>query len=200
VRTFRPLEANPSLIIDDIKPDGTAAVFFLPQHVRAERAIDACLIAFIGLRVRPEPGDDLGIEPKRQLLLDGPIEQAAFGVGPVENLRRVRCIDGFVRQGRERFQLLPLHARQRFRSSLLHRAFLIYSGRFPATDDAADRLVAQGFGFRPSMNHEQQYRPDKPDGVQDRPNLTNSKRAFETMWTIDTNDTMEVSCQIRLSS
>jgi hypothetical protein len=54
----------------DIKPDGTAAAFFfLPQHVRAERAIDACLIAFIGLRVRPEPGDDIGIEPKRQLLI-----------------------------------------------------------------------------------------------------------------------------------
>jgi hypothetical protein len=36
-----------------------------------------------------EPGDDIGIEPEGQLLLEGSIEKAALGPGPVEEFRRV---------------------------------------------------------------------------------------------------------------
>jgi hypothetical protein len=54
-------------------PMGLPPLFCLPLYVFAERAIDAGLIAFLGLRVGLEPGDDVGIDAKRQLLLDGPI-------------------------------------------------------------------------------------------------------------------------------
>jgi hypothetical protein len=40
----------------------------------------------IGGRVALEPGHDVGIESEGQLLLDRPIEEAALGVGPVEEL------------------------------------------------------------------------------------------------------------------
>src|SRR5205807_10454600 len=60
-------------------------------------------------------------EPKRQLLLDRPIEQAAPGAGPVEELRRVRGVDGLFAQRRQRRQLGPLLRRQPPGSSLLHR-------------------------------------------------------------------------------
>src|SRR5216683_1397815 len=61
----------------------------LTLHVLAQRPIDTCLIAFIGFRVALEPGDDIGVEAKRQLLLDRSIEQPALRAGPVEYLRRV---------------------------------------------------------------------------------------------------------------
>ena len=66
-----------------------------------------------------EPGHDIGIEPKGQLLLDGPIEEAALGAGPVEKLRRVRGIDGIIAERRQRLQFCPLLRRQPLRSSLL---------------------------------------------------------------------------------
>jgi hypothetical protein len=81
----------------------------LPLHVFAQRSIDPCLIALIGCRVALEPGNDIGIEAERQLLLDGSIEKAALGPGPVKELRRIRCIDGVIGERRERLQLrLPL--------------------------------------------------------------------------------------------
>jgi hypothetical protein len=50
-----------------------------------------------------EPSKDIGVEPKRQLLLDGSIEKATLGAGPIEELRRIRCIDGIIGARRERF-------------------------------------------------------------------------------------------------
>jgi hypothetical protein len=47
--------------------------------VLAQRAIDARLVPLIGSRLALEPGHDVGIEPEGQLLLDGPIEEAAPG-------------------------------------------------------------------------------------------------------------------------
>ena len=77
-----------------------AAAIRLPLNVLAQ------LRLIIRFRVGLEPGDDVGVEVKRELLLDGPIRQAAFGVGPVENLRRVRRVDGLVGHGCRRLQLL----------------------------------------------------------------------------------------------
>src|SRR5947208_2648162 len=43
--------------------------------------------------------------------------------------------------------------------------FPFAGGGLASADDAADRLAFFGFGFRPSVNHKQQNRPDKSDGV-----------------------------------
>jgi len=43
-----------------------------------------------------EPGYDVGIQPKGQLLRDRPIEKAALDAGPIEKLRRVGCINGII--------------------------------------------------------------------------------------------------------
>src|SRR5438132_683252 len=73
-----------------------AALACLALHVLAQRPIDACLIAFIGFRVALEPGDDVGVEAKCQLLLDGSIEQPTFRAGPIEEFRRVRRVNGAI--------------------------------------------------------------------------------------------------------
>jgi len=36
-------------------------------------------------------------------------------------------------------------------------------GGFPRTDDAANRLIAFEFGFRPRVNDEEQSRPNEPN-------------------------------------
>ena len=74
----------------------SAAPSHLPLHVLTQRSINARLIPLVGSRVALEPGHDIGTEAKRQLLLDGPIEEAALGAGPVEEFRRVRGVDGLV--------------------------------------------------------------------------------------------------------
>lgn len=61
----------------------------LSLHVLAQRSIDTCLIALIGGRMILEPGDHVGVDAKCQLLLDGPIEEATLGTGPVGELGRV---------------------------------------------------------------------------------------------------------------
>ena len=68
---------------------GSPSSACLPLHVLTQRPIDACLISLIGRRVAFEPGYDIGIEAKGQLLFDGSIEEAASGAGPVEKLRHV---------------------------------------------------------------------------------------------------------------
>jgi hypothetical protein len=73
----------------------------LPLHVLAQCSIDTCLITLIGRRVTLEPGDHIGVQAERQLLLDGPIEQATLGAGPVEKFRRVRRVDSAIGQGRK---------------------------------------------------------------------------------------------------
>src|SRR4051812_45576834 len=93
----------------------------LTLHVLAQRPIDACLIAFIGLRVALEPGDDIGVEAKCQLLLDGSIEQPALRAGPIEEFRSARRIDGAIGQRRQQPQFRRLLACQPLGSFLLHR-------------------------------------------------------------------------------
>jgi len=44
------------------------------------------LKALIGRGMFLEPGDHVGVEAERDLPLDGPVEQAAFGAGPVQDL------------------------------------------------------------------------------------------------------------------
>jgi hypothetical protein len=58
-------------------------------HVFTQGLIDACLITLAGCCVILEPGDDVGIEAKRELLFDGPIKEAAFRAGPIEEFRSV---------------------------------------------------------------------------------------------------------------
>jgi len=131
----------------------------LPLHVLAQRPIDACLIAFIGCRVALEPGDDIGVEAKCQLLLDGPIEEAALGVGPIEEFRRVRRIDGAIGRAASDFSSASCSRVNRLEVPSHRLSFR--GGGLPGADDAADRLACFGFGFRPSVNHQQQHRPNK---------------------------------------
>ena len=47
-------------------------------HIFTQSAIDTCLIALAIGRMALEPGDHVGINPQRELLLDGPKKQAAL--------------------------------------------------------------------------------------------------------------------------
>src|SRR4051812_46203898 len=60
-------------------PARSPTSFRLPLYILAQRSIDACLVALADLRLLLEPGDDIGVEAQRQLLLDGPVEEATFG-------------------------------------------------------------------------------------------------------------------------
>ncbi len=46
------------------------------------------------------------------MLLDGAVEHAALGGGPIQKLGRVRCVDGFVGERGERLQLRELFVRR----------------------------------------------------------------------------------------
>jgi hypothetical protein len=83
----------------------------LPLHVLAQRPIDACLIALAGFRVALEPGDDIGVEPKCQLLFDRSIEDPTLGARPVEEFRGVRRINSAIGQRNQRLQFRPLLTR-----------------------------------------------------------------------------------------
>jgi len=102
----------------------------LPLHVLAQRPINACLVALTGFRVAFEPGDDIGVEPKCQLLFDGSIEDPTLGAGPVEEFRRVRRINSAIGQRSQRLQFRQLLTRQPLRSFPLHR--LSFRGRWPS--------------------------------------------------------------------
>jgi len=47
-----------------------------------------------------EPSHEIGIEPKGELLLDRSIEKAALGTGPIEEFRRIRCVNGVIAECR----------------------------------------------------------------------------------------------------
>jgi hypothetical protein len=129
--------------------------------VLAQHAIDARLVPLIGSRLALEPGRDIGIEPEGQLLLDGPIEEAA----PDES-RSSRACEVSISSSRR--VVRDFNSARCSRVSRLEAAFFIClpfaCGRLAGADDAADRLALVGL-FRPSMNHKQQRRPDKPNGV-----------------------------------
>ena len=80
------------------------------SNILAQRTIDTRLITLTGRGVFLEPGNYIGVDTERQLLLDRPIEKTPFRTGPVEKLGRVRGIDSMVREGSESFQLGQLLA------------------------------------------------------------------------------------------
>ena len=69
-------------------------------HVFTQCPINVRLIALRGCGVVPEPRDHVGVEAKRELLFQGPIEEATFGARPVAEFGRIRRIDLAVRQDR----------------------------------------------------------------------------------------------------
>src|SRR5262245_56680323 len=92
-----PANTAKSFPYHECKAKPSIGEFGLPAPGRPPQCpIDACLIALTCRRVALEPGHDVGIQPKGQLLLDRPIEEAALGAGPIEKLRRVGCIDDII--------------------------------------------------------------------------------------------------------
>ena len=69
-----------------------------PLDVLAERSIDVRLVSLAVTSTGLEPGDDVRVDPQRNLLLYRPVEDPAPGVGPVENLRGVGRVDLVFRQ------------------------------------------------------------------------------------------------------
>ena len=68
------------------------------MDVIAECPIDVCLVSATVTGMGLEPGDDVCVEPQRDLLFNGPVEDAAPGVRPVEDLRSVARVDLIVGQ------------------------------------------------------------------------------------------------------
>jgi hypothetical protein len=138
-RIFIASRTSGRCVISRPRPPALAC---LTLHVLAQRPIDACLIAFIGFRVALEPGDDIGVEAKCQLLLDGPIEQPTLGAGPVEQFRRVRGVNGAIGQRPQRLQFRQLLTRLEVSFFI---GFPFVGGGLSRADDAADRLACFGF-------------------------------------------------------
>ena len=78
-----------------------------PLDVLAERSIDVRLVSPAVTSTGLEPGDDVRVDPQRNLLLYGPVEDPAPGVGPVENLRGAGRVDLVLRQSLQRPYLAP---------------------------------------------------------------------------------------------
>ena len=70
----------------------------------------AATITSVGL----EPGDDVRVDPQRNLLLHRPVEDSAPGIGPVKNLQGIGRVDLVVGQSLQRLnlRLCQYHAHQ----------------------------------------------------------------------------------------
>ena len=86
----------------------------------AEHTIDLRLVSPAVAITGLEPGDDIRVQPQRNLLLHRPIEDPAPRIGPVENLRRVGGIDLVLRQCLERPYLL-LNVRRQLSNVLVYK-------------------------------------------------------------------------------
>ena len=63
-----------------------------------EGPIDVRLVAATITSVGLEPGNDVRVEPQRNLLRHRPVENSAPGIGPIENLRGIGRVDLVVGQ------------------------------------------------------------------------------------------------------
>ena len=82
------------------------------RHIFTQGAIDACLIALAVRRMVLEPRDQVGVDPQRELLLDGPKKHAAPRTAPVADFRHVPRIDVVVWQRRQGLNLGMLRGRE----------------------------------------------------------------------------------------
>ena len=72
----------------------------------AKGYIDVRLVPATADSLGFEPSYDVCVQPQRNLLFYRPVEDSAPGVGPVENLRCIGCVDLVVRQTLQRLYLL----------------------------------------------------------------------------------------------
>ncbi len=68
-----------------------------------ERSVDVRLVSVAVTSMGLEPGDDVRVEPQRNLLFDRPVEDTTPSVGPVENLRGFGCVNLIVGQSPNTF-------------------------------------------------------------------------------------------------
>src|SRR5262245_51311973 len=92
----------------------------LPFHVLPQGVIDPGLIALSAASATLEPGNDVGVDSERELLLHWPEEQAALRPGPIDDLGDIARIDLSIRQRRKRRKLGVILSAQRLRTALLH--------------------------------------------------------------------------------
>ena len=78
----------------------------LVLDVFSEGYVDVRLVSATAAGLGLEPGYDVRIEPQRNLLLYRAVEDSSPGVGPVQNLRSIGCIDLMVSQSLQRLYLL----------------------------------------------------------------------------------------------
>jgi hypothetical protein len=93
-----------------------------------------------------EPGDHIGVQAERQLLLDGPIEQATLGAGPVEKLRRVRRVDGAIGQAASDFSSASCSRVNRLEAPFFI-GFPFVRGGLAGTDDAEIGIAWKAIGW-----------------------------------------------------
>ncbi len=77
----------------------------LPLDMLTECSFDVRLVAATIAGSGLEPGDDVRVDPQRNLLLHRPVEDSAPGVGPIENLRNIGRVDLVVGQSLQRLNL-----------------------------------------------------------------------------------------------
>ena len=106
--------------------------------------VDARLIALAMRRMTLEPRDHVGINPQRELLLDGPKKQAAPCAAPIADFRYVSRIDMIVRQRCQGLALLT--ARRMSVTRLIVRFMSLWRANACASLDA--RRLRAGRFFR----------------------------------------------------
>jgi hypothetical protein len=67
-------------------------------HGPPQVAVDSRLVS---LALSLHPGENIGINPNRQRLLDGPIELSHDGVAPIRLFRNIRKINVFIYRAEE---------------------------------------------------------------------------------------------------
>jgi len=124
----------------------------------AECSIDVCLVAATITSVRLEPGDDVRVDPQRNLLLHRPVEDSAPGIGPVKNLRGISCVDLVVGQSLQR-PYLRLNVCRQLSHVLLDRPSLMSHRLACRHDTPAPRVE-----IRPSVGHQHNLGPHHANG------------------------------------
>src|SRR5271166_1636472 len=96
------------------------SVTIVLHDIFAQRLIDRGLVSGIRLRMALEPVDDVGVEPKGDLLLDRTKKRAAPRPAPIALLANVAGVDLVLGQRGQTLELGPLFGSERVRDRLPH--------------------------------------------------------------------------------
>src|SRR5665213_3890064 len=107
---FDPAQPARAVALTESGPVEVSFLYAITLHDPSQYPVEPRLIA---LAAAPQPGDDIGVDPHRELPFDGSIEGIAYGSLPelVGQRRNIRIVDALVGPSGERIQSGLLFAR-----------------------------------------------------------------------------------------